>query len=357
MNAGIAHARPHTPRPPQAKASDLLAAFGSEDQLAAALIILASGEFEVGDKERAAHLEALFRDVATIVADKCVNPETSRPYTVSILEKALREIGFNVSPSKSAKAQALKAIAALAEYLPLARARMRLRISVSFASAGATRELLTRHRPEWSDAAGGQSGRASSDSRFEFEPVVEPGAYRAIEEGLKAAGIVGGTVEVLAMAVASSGGGGGGGGKEEEEGEGSEGDEGADGAASGLAGLSLGGQLQRSAAEAAARGVGGASGDAASAGPSNAAAVAAATAATSRGTGGAVRRVAMPGRRMACGACGLTFEDAEAHREHHKMDLHRFNLKRKVKGLAPMGEGEYEALPPKERAAFLDQDV
>jgi ribosome maturation protein SDO1 len=32
----------------------------------------------------------LFRDIATIIAEKCVNPETRRPYTVTMIEKALR---------------------------------------------------------------------------------------------------------------------------------------------------------------------------------------------------------------------------------------------------------------------------
>ena len=39
--------------------------------------------FQVSDKERQAQNEALFKEVATQVADKCVNPESKRPYPVS----------------------------------------------------------------------------------------------------------------------------------------------------------------------------------------------------------------------------------------------------------------------------------
>lgn len=82
------------------------------------------------DKERQLQYESLFRDVATLVAEKCVNPDTQRPYTVSIIERALREAHFAVLPTKSAKQQALKAIAVLREHLPIERAKMRLRLTV-----------------------------------------------------------------------------------------------------------------------------------------------------------------------------------------------------------------------------------
>jgi len=36
------------------------------------------------DKEREAMLESLFRDVATIVSEKTVNPTSNRPYTVGM---------------------------------------------------------------------------------------------------------------------------------------------------------------------------------------------------------------------------------------------------------------------------------
>ena len=50
-------------------------------------IILTKGDLQVSDKERQAQQEAMFRDIATTISDKCVNPETKRPYPVSIIEK------------------------------------------------------------------------------------------------------------------------------------------------------------------------------------------------------------------------------------------------------------------------------
>ena len=48
----------------------------------------------------------MFRDIATIVADKCVNPDTSRPYTVGVVERAMRDAHISIKPHKSTKQQA-----------------------------------------------------------------------------------------------------------------------------------------------------------------------------------------------------------------------------------------------------------
>lgn len=59
----------------------------------------------MSDKERQSQLEQMFRDIATIVAEKCVNPETKRPYTVSLIEKAMKDIHYSVKANKSTKQQ------------------------------------------------------------------------------------------------------------------------------------------------------------------------------------------------------------------------------------------------------------
>ena len=59
----------------------------------------------MSERERQAQLEAMFRDVATVVADKCVDPDTRRPYTVGIIERAMREAHISIKPHKSTKQQ------------------------------------------------------------------------------------------------------------------------------------------------------------------------------------------------------------------------------------------------------------
>ena len=59
----------------------------------------------MSEKERHAQLDSMFRDIATIVADKCVNPETNRPYTVTMIEKAMKDLHFSVKPTRNTKQQ------------------------------------------------------------------------------------------------------------------------------------------------------------------------------------------------------------------------------------------------------------
>lgn len=75
-------------------------------------------------------IESLTRDIATIIADKCVNPTTKRPYTVTLILAALRDTHFSVNVAKSAKQQALKAVKALKDHISIERARMQVRVTV-----------------------------------------------------------------------------------------------------------------------------------------------------------------------------------------------------------------------------------
>ena len=47
----------------------------------------------------------MFRDIATTVSDKCVNADTNRPYPVTIIEQAMKELHVSVKPTKSTKKQ------------------------------------------------------------------------------------------------------------------------------------------------------------------------------------------------------------------------------------------------------------
>lgn len=62
----------------------------------------------MSDKERDLEIDSLFKDVASVLAEKCVNPDTKRPYTISMLERALRDIHFSVDLKRNAKQQALE---------------------------------------------------------------------------------------------------------------------------------------------------------------------------------------------------------------------------------------------------------
>ncbi|KAJ6818713.1 ribosome maturation protein SBDS [Iris pallida] len=113
-----------------AKATDLIKAFGTDDQSKICLEILDKGELQVAGKERESQLSSQFRDIATMVMNMTINPETKCPYTNSMIERLLHEIHFAVDPNKSSKKQALEVIRKLQEHFPIKRAPLTLRFMV-----------------------------------------------------------------------------------------------------------------------------------------------------------------------------------------------------------------------------------
>lgn len=86
----------------------------------------------MGEKEREHDLSSLRREIATLVAEKCVDPATQRPYPVGMIEKAMNEAGYSVKQNKNAKSQVSDCIKVLQteSKLPIQRARMRVKVSI-----------------------------------------------------------------------------------------------------------------------------------------------------------------------------------------------------------------------------------
>jgi len=114
----------------EAKRANLLKMFGTTDQEEICKIILDQGDLQISDKERQVNLENMLKDIATNVAAKCVNPNSNRPYPVTVIEKAIRDIQYSVNPTKAAKLQALEVIPQLKEHMPIERSKMRTRVAL-----------------------------------------------------------------------------------------------------------------------------------------------------------------------------------------------------------------------------------
>ncbi|CAF1476962.1 unnamed protein product [Rotaria sordida] len=67
--------------------------------------VLEKVELQVSNEEHAQHLEHTFREIASLVSRKCINPETKHPYTISMTEQAMRDIHFSFNPNRNAKQQ------------------------------------------------------------------------------------------------------------------------------------------------------------------------------------------------------------------------------------------------------------
>jgi len=178
-----------------AKEEDLLKAFGTTDEAKICALILEAGELQVSEKERKQNFENIFRDAVTILVDKCVNPETNRPYPPGMIERALKEIHFSVDPMKSAKQQALAALPKLQTVFPIKRAEMRFKLTVAPEHVPATLAMLAEQR-------------ATVETRTTTEIVctAEPSAYRTCDKHVREATGGTGRLEVVTMAVTEGGG-------------------------------------------------------------------------------------------------------------------------------------------------------
>ena len=161
-----------------AKKDDLVKAFNTPDQTEICKEILMKGDLQVSEKERQAQQDALFKDIATIVSEKCVNPQSKRPYPVSIIEKAMKECHVAVKANKGAKQQALDTITKLKAQLPIERAQMRIRITVPIANqrkiVSGLKKIDTKTEKE-----------ERSDNDVVMVCLVDPGQYRAIDDLVK----------------------------------------------------------------------------------------------------------------------------------------------------------------------------
>jgi ribosome maturation protein SDO1 len=174
-----------------AKVDDLRQAFGTDDQKEICLQILSKGELQVSEKERHANLESSFRDIATVVADMCVNPDTKRPYTVTLIERTMRDIHFSIKPTKTTKQQALEVIKLLKESgsIKIQRAQMRLKISIPAKDGKKIREKVRKlaSKVELDDF--------SADLEMVF--LIDPGCFREVDEIVRTDSKGKGHVEVI----------------------------------------------------------------------------------------------------------------------------------------------------------------
>jgi len=163
-----------------AKSQDLQKAFSTTDRDTIVKEILKKGEVQVGDKEREHDLTSIRREIATLVAEKCVDPSTQRPYPVGIIEKAMSEAGFSVRPGKNAKSQVSECIKLLQteSKLPIQRARMRVRAALPAADADRLRARILESAESVEREETGSDG-------WEAIMLIDPGQFRVLNELLQ----------------------------------------------------------------------------------------------------------------------------------------------------------------------------
>lgn len=164
-----------------ASKKDLMKAFGTDDTNEISRIILDKGKEQVSGKERELQLKNVYLDIATIVSQKCINPETNRHYPVKVIERAMRHHHFNVHSTWSAKKQALRCIAFLKEKIPLERAKMRVRIALESSVEKDVMEKFT----ECLASIGALSIEKEKDEEDAMYFAFDPSKYREVQKMTK----------------------------------------------------------------------------------------------------------------------------------------------------------------------------
>ncbi|CAA7024444.1 unnamed protein product [Microthlaspi erraticum] len=178
-----------------AKSKDLIKSFGSDDHTKICLEILDKGELQVAGKERESQFSSQFRDIATIVMQKTINPETQRPYTISMVERLMHEIHFAVDPHSNSKKQALDVIRELQKHFPIKRSPMRLRLTVPVQNFPSLLEKLK----EWDASV---VSKDESGTQMSTVCEMEPGLFRECDSLVRK---MQGRLEILAVSVHAEG--------------------------------------------------------------------------------------------------------------------------------------------------------
>lgn len=128
-----------------AKNTDLVSAFNTDNVDVICKEILEKGELQVSEKERHFQLDSLFMDIATNISNRCVNPELKCPYSLSIIEQAMKDIHYSVKPNQNAEQQTIEVISLLKKSMPLMRANLRIKLAVSGKDAKKMKEKIVQH--------------------------------------------------------------------------------------------------------------------------------------------------------------------------------------------------------------------
>jgi ribosome maturation protein SDO1 len=201
--------------------------------------ILENGELQVGEKERNAELERTKNEVVDIVAGKLVDPKTKRVYTSGMIEKALDGLSSQAATqqaekkeedgedkgkakelpkwtgivtTKSAKSQALFAMKALIAHQPIPVARMQMKLRITCPTSVLKQAAKTTPKTGDEKSSGtvkdailsfmeNVESQDTVGAEWEAVGLVEPGAFKGLNELIEGQTKGRGNVEVLEMAV------------------------------------------------------------------------------------------------------------------------------------------------------------
>ncbi|KAF7255502.1 hypothetical protein EG68_08054 [Paragonimus skrjabini miyazakii] len=160
-----------------ANKKDMFQVFRTEDETQIIKTILEQGEIHLTEKERSVEQQSLFRDVAKIVSERCVNPETNRAYTVTMIEKMMKDCHISLKANKTAKQHALEVVKQLrsTDGFKIAPSMMEVVISIDSSVVDQIKDRLVQLCKDVL-----RQGQVNGD-HYDLVVAVEPENYGAIE--------------------------------------------------------------------------------------------------------------------------------------------------------------------------------
>ncbi|KAI3381075.1 hypothetical protein SNEBB_001421 [Seison nebaliae] len=160
-----------------AKKDDIVKCYKSNDEEKILKEILKNGTLQVSDKERHTQEENAFKEIAMIVASKCIDPETKRPHTASMIEKAMKTLQFGPSLSQSTKKQALHVIKRLmdSDIISIDRVSMKIDVQMPVKEGKQIKNQVTILMQLVNDVK-------VDDQQMSISGIVSPGNFKKIND-------------------------------------------------------------------------------------------------------------------------------------------------------------------------------
>lgn len=193
-----------------ASTKDLKKVFGTTDQEEVIKLILEKGQVQISDLERKAALSNVAREVANMVATKCVHPETNRPYTANQIRDAMKVAEFASQPTsaRSVKQQFLDCVKVIQEKNVLNIQRAKMEVAIVTPSIDENSSITSRLMEEAkavvqnNDESQTVEDTNISNNSLRIRFLIDPSQYRTIESIAKD---YNGTVEIIRHTVMREG--------------------------------------------------------------------------------------------------------------------------------------------------------
>lgn len=179
---------------------DLQNAFSTKNEETIAKIILEKGTLQVSDLERSQQYENMTREVATWLSNNTVHTTSQRPFTVPQIRQAMKQAEFTIHPTRSVKRQYLDCLKLLQQkqILPIQRAPMKLSLQYPVEQADSVQEALK----DLQQVTIVETNMLSNDDKAQTVVLVDPSLYRTLDDICKSHD---GQLEILQQVVRQEG--------------------------------------------------------------------------------------------------------------------------------------------------------